>query len=53
MCDKKENKRKYTMRFLRGKWGWGETMLTRMMGCTGMYWAATWVYWAALGCTGL
>ena len=27
-------------------------MLARMMGCTGMYWAATWLFWAALGCTG-
>ena len=28
-------------------------MLRLMMGCTGMYWAATWLYWAALGCTEL
>ena len=41
----------------------GATTLTRMAGCTGMYWAATvlcWavlgstgMYWAVLGCTGL
>ena len=28
-------------------------MLTRMMGCTGMYWAAIWLYWAVLDCTEL
>ena len=26
------------------------TMLTRMTGCTGMFWAATGLYWDVLGC---
>ena len=29
------------------------TTLTRMTGCTGMFWAATGLYWAAMGCNRL
>ena len=31
----------------------GATVLTRMAGCNGMYWAATVLCRAVLGCTGM
>ena len=47
-------KKKTKFRFLKRKMGvTGVMMLTWMMGPTGIYWAATGLYWVLLGCAGL